>query len=294
MKKSFVLSLFVVNFFIVCSLKSQTYTQDLVAFYPFNNSLSDITSFGNNAIETNVTFVEDRNSKPFSSAYFNGNAKLEILDAPQLKLYKNLTISFWIKPDNNKVQNLFSRTKYTTANNAYYGMSYGLSTANTYSYGEGVSLWVNDTRDCRYNDNWTRFSTNQNVNSWTFVTAVISNASAKLYINGILNKEKSLKIDSISNCGVSDFIFGANWSGDTRNFYGAIDDIKIYKKGLSSDEVLDQYSKNDLVAYYPLNGDFNDKTDYQNHATSTEISFVNDNCNNDKVAYFNGTSSVSS
>lgn len=271
-------------------LQAQMYNTDLVAYYPFNNSLNDVSSYAAVASGSNITFVNDRNGKSLSSAYFNGSAKLEIIDAPQLKLFRNFTISFWFKPNNNTIQNLFSRTLYSTADNTYYGMAYGLGT-DVSSFVPGVSLWVNDTKYCRYNSAWTRFTSGQNVNGWTFVTSVISNGTASLYLNGNLIKAEKLKIDSISNCGLSNFIFGANWSGDTRNFIGAIDEIKIFKKGLTIEEAKDLYINSDLVAYYPLNGDEEDKTAFSNHGVPSNLSFIVDNCSGHKVAYFNGTSS---
>ncbi len=53
-------------------------------------------------------------------------------------------------------------------------------------------------------------------------------------------------------------------AGGTGNgfFHGAIDDIRIYDRALSSNDIQNLYQENgwigNLVAYYPFNGDAND------------------------------------
>ena len=54
----------------------------LAAWYPFNGNANDASGNGNNATNTGVTFVSDRNSNSSAAANFNGTSSVLTVALP--------------------------------------------------------------------------------------------------------------------------------------------------------------------------------------------------------------------
>ncbi len=91
--------------------------------------------------------------------------------------------------------------------------------------------------------------------TWTHLVAVASGASTKLYVNGIL-EETSATVFSFANCAVACHTAigdngewltrGSGVSADSDPFKGSIDDVRIYSRALTDDDVRKLYNE----AYY--------------------------------------------
>ena len=67
----------------------------------------------------------------------------------------------------------------------------------------------------------------------------------RIYVNGVLAKEK-ITTQTITTPTASGYI-GTSWSTTSELMKGVIDDVRIYKRALSNQEVLDLYNKNNAL-----------------------------------------------
>ena len=77
--------------------------------------------------------------------------------------------------------------------------------------------------------------------------------------------------------------------GFGEGFYGKIDDVRIYNRALSSNEVQQLYVTEGLnaglVAYYPFNGNANDESGNGNNGTTNGVTLTTDRFGNSGKAY---------
>lgn len=113
-------------------------------------------------------------------------------------------------------------------------------------------------------------TTKLNTNTWYFVAATDVNtggsAAESLYINGVL--EKSQNFAPTSPASLPDqFILGASTTVPTFGFVGTISNVQVYSTALSGNSITALYNEgvggtpidlNDLVGWWPLNGDTHD------------------------------------
>ncbi|MFA5133862.1 MAG: LamG-like jellyroll fold domain-containing protein [Patescibacteria group bacterium] len=79
------------------------------------------------------------------------------------------------------------------------------------------------------------------INQWNFVSITKSGTSAgdtKLYVNGMQNDNASA-IAALD--GSTNFMIGKQYNSTTRNWNGKIDDVRIYNRTLSAQEIMNLY-----------------------------------------------------
>jgi hypothetical protein len=96
---------------------------------------------------------------------------------------------------------------------------------------------------------------------WHFVTFTASKSSGtlRLYIDGVLNDQKTIDstADYIENVPL--YIGKTYWLGSFTHFFpGVLDEMHLYNRALGAQEVEDLYLATDATAYYPLDGDAHD------------------------------------
>ncbi|HTK84478.1 MAG TPA: LamG-like jellyroll fold domain-containing protein [Patescibacteria group bacterium] len=112
------------------------------------------------------------------------------------------------------------------------------------------------------------FSSNASINftyiaplaTWTHLVAVASASNTKLYVNGIL-EETSATVFSFANCAVACHTAigdngewltrGSGVSADSDPFKGSIDDVRIYSRALTDDDVRKLYNEGYYVCAGP-------------------------------------------
>jgi len=142
------------------------------------------------------------------------------------------------------------------------------------------------------------FNVNVLDNQWHQITSVLDtnendgNIKIKHYIDGNLISEESSKrlLSSMAGSTVIGKMIGGGLYGT--NYKGLIDDVKIWGKALSDEEISKDYLKesaNDMIAHYAFEDDFTDSSGNEHHATKhgDRISIVNDS-ERGLVASFHG------
>lgn len=213
-------------------LLAQIPTNGLVAYYPFNGDASDESGNGNDGIIYEALFTSDRFDNANSALYSaTGEECVEILDANSLDLTTSYSISVWVNPDGSygvgpDYHAIISKWGVTGV------ASYTLNIVTS-----GVIRLV--TNDGSLNTAGTGV-TPIDLNSWTHIVAVQNWDTIRIYQNGELETVTTgCRIPLVTNTNI---YIGNNGGEDApegldRAFNGYIDDVRIYNKALSIDEV---------------------------------------------------------
>ena len=238
-KSAHAVSLLIVGLGLAVNGYSQSFlTNGLVAYYPFNGNANDASGHGNNGTVYGATLNTDRFGSPASAYHFNGtNAYIDIPQNSVLNsLTTNLTLSAWIWqsgaiPD-----------------------GYSIISKSETRWGNG---WMFDTHNCtNETGNTLRLQTGGNNNScnvpggtayslmqWHHVVATVSGANGSVYLDGILSG-----VGNVGNIPVNalDVFIGythvTEGAGLDMWFNGIIDDIRIYNRAFSTNEVQQLYA----------------------------------------------------
>lgn len=230
MKKIILLSsafLFLLNF-----LPAQVNLDSgLIAFWPFNGNANDESG---NEIDGEVygaTLIEDRFSNDSSAYFFDGIDDFIDFGSSLQDLYLPFTISAWIlKPVHTQHEHIF--TSNSQPNN-YTGIYLSLNPDRLlqFSYGDGGPVGPYSRR--------TKITAIEiPVRTWTHVVATIRGATEMtLYING--EDGGGYYSGSGGTMLNSSFISKMARTEHTSSYWkGMIDDLRIYNRSLSDEEVL--------------------------------------------------------
>jgi len=203
-------------------------TNGLVAYYPFNGNVNDLSGNGNNGTNYGATFAADRFGYPNGAIYFsNGTCVLTGFFPPLGSASR--TVSGWFKVSSPSLATLmfyggissYPGDRFEPQINSGFGVdcSYGaLVTANSYA-----------------DSNW-----------HSFVVVVPTNAAIsdmQIYMDGLLQTNFSADTTgvAINTAGNYPLQFGELWVGQ-RPFTGALDEVRIYNRALGNNEVAQLYA----------------------------------------------------
>jgi hypothetical protein len=209
--------------------------QGLVAYYPFNGDATDASGHGNNGNATNVTYNTDRFGQVGSSADFStGTAFVEVSTLNAMPYYP-VTYSVW-----------FKLKRYpTAAERRYDGNSVmplvGRDLSGSQSEGAVV---VYNTPSAGWNDELFYYTAAHGVpafmpptNQWIQVVFTLdASNNATFYRNG---QSIGSSVFTAPQDLVSSFRIGGSATvGDGRlSWLGQLDDVRIYNRALTSNEV---------------------------------------------------------
>ena len=253
------LGLFVAPITIAQDLPSYVPSDGLVAYYPFNGNANDESGNGNHGTVTDATLTHDRFDNENSAYSFDGDGDYIVTNSNVGIGQTILTFSFWAKTEyGSKRMAVLSQDCETDCDKTFgLVLNKFLNSANVcgdghmnsspQSFGYAQPSHYATVRTTTANSGW---------NNYVLVVGADNNFSFsnfKFYVNGILQ---------IANCG-------HNWGGWEYNFpnypllignklssiegffHGQIDDIAVWDRALSNEEIYNLY---DLPADINLNG----------------------------------------
>ncbi|MBF4471721.1 LamG-like jellyroll fold domain-containing protein [Flavobacterium sp. HJJ] len=204
-------------------------TNGLLAYYPFTGNANDTSGKGNNGIASNVTLIEDRFGKSNSAYSFNGtssNIESNIANYP-LK-GGSRTITAWFK----------SSSKIGSPNSDFCLLNYG--NIDDPNYWFKISFYSKGYLDIQFDSKTISSQENYFNDEWTFVALTFdeTNNTYSLYINGVykMSGTASLYTNGFNNF----FRIGRNKLNNY--FEGAIDDIGIWNRVLTQEEITGLYT----------------------------------------------------
>ena len=211
---------------------AQIPTSGLIGYWPFNGNANDESGRGHNGIVTNATLTTDMNNKAGSAYYFNGNGSITIpyhkdFDFSKCKQY---SYGCWINNSASGVQAYIGKDAPSCQNNSF----------NFQEYYDGKLVNAMHGSDC-----WNVYPTNVSlgINQWHHVLVSTDSLSTSIYIDGALIRKDQMKAPMWGDYARS-IVFGA-WpsvSGNERFVRGKIDDVVIYNRALTANEVRTIYN----------------------------------------------------
>ncbi len=193
-------------------------TDGLLAWYPYNSNANDESGNNNNCTVSSATLAPDRFGVANNAFSFTGSSKIfsSISNVPQGNTPRS--ICFWTKP-NSDGGTIINMGK----NECSYKMfSIGRSGATAYFWGGCYDFPLGFTIPN---------------NEWSHIALTYEGGNMVIFKNGsLVNTLQSVPFSTF----FSDFIIGAfgNNANDTWNYYnGLIDDIALYNRALTPEEV---------------------------------------------------------
>jgi hypothetical protein len=259
-----------------------TFSQNLVAYYPFNGNANDESGNANNGTVSGATLTPNRFGNVDSAYSFNGTNNYIQCLSPGPTGSSPRTISFWAKT--NLLPSVHSNVV----------LSYG-GDAGSFNYGDRIEISLNS-----YNRYGLVLSLGGSVlirefdnsdNNWHFYTIAFEGGSGKhiadfkMYADGNLLTNttyltgNTFEVNTSSNYPI---LIG-NLTSSYRYFNGSIDDIKVYDKALTETEIQSEFEN--LLAYYPFNGNANDLSGNGHDGSVFEASLTLDKDGNPDSAY---------
>lgn len=214
-------------------------TNGLVAYYPFSGNASDASGNGNNGTVTAAALAVDRLGNPNSAYAFDGVSSLiTVPDSPSLRIANDITVTCWL----NHSQKGF-RVRFV-GKGGDCGRNYGLWLDQDF-YWLFQQFPPDDCVQCQEN---TGSATPEIIalGRWYQMVGVRSGNVSRLYVDGILVQERSPTCSTSTYTGDEPLIIGApGYSNPQQNLHlmqGSLDDIRIYNRALSSNEVAQLYA----------------------------------------------------
>jgi hypothetical protein len=217
----------------------------LVAFYPFNGNANDESGNGNNGVVNGATLTSDRfgntgKAYSFNSNYlghYSGNDYIRCLYPGPLG-NSSRTFSFWIKTNVSNISTL-NNTAISYGSNNVDGKEFRIVFGNDCGNGGMIVHNLSFNQQINYAPN----------DLWDYFTVVFNNAlgnnmqGISIYKNGSLIQNYCTSRNGIDiNTGSdSPLTFGRyhflNWLPDAGFFKGSLDDIRIYNRALTQEEI---------------------------------------------------------
>ena len=217
----------------------------LVANYPFNGNANDVSGNGHHGTISGATLTSDRFGNSDSAYSFNGVS--DYISVPysidfQLPVF---TFAAWVNPTAD-LSSLVSSAIVCRGEDSITDLAafslFVIGEANPYGNGAMVLYEIDSSnKDYLYDTSYY-----PQVETWTHLAATrLSNGQLNIYSNGNLLGYWESTPAPTPDC-FQDLTIGAYWSSNGISelkayFPGAIDDVRIYNRALSDDEINDLY-----------------------------------------------------
>jgi hypothetical protein len=209
---------------IVAQVPSYVPTNGLVGWWPFTGNANDSSGNGNNGTTgSGVTLTSDRFFSNNAAYDFNGSGNISLTSLPTTGA-QDFTISGWVKTNNTTVRkgiacwgqdNPWQSTYFFVTNTGY--LNFGFA----YNGGPQSSTFIAD-------------------NQWHHVAVTCISGLIQLYLDG---QPTATALQMNPNISGTNKALGANIDNSgSNNFNGALDDIGIWNRALTQQEITDLYN----------------------------------------------------
>ena len=229
------------------SVPSYVPTNGLVGWWGFNGNAQDGSGNGNHGTVNGATLTTDRFGNQNGAYDFDGSN--DFISLNQIFLGAPCqTVSFWtsdisfLNGGHIVTQSNFNSISGTNPTDVHWVFEYLPNTPNhLLKAGSFKAMYRSDCNNST-NEHW--YNT-LNVSNWNNITfALDSFGFAKIFVNSIL--AKSTQLNGLPTCALN---FGTTlrfggpwWNGDPMLFNGVIDDIGIWNRALTPQEITNLYN----------------------------------------------------
>ena len=283
--------LFTFSFASTAQIPSYVPTNGLVGYWPFNGNANDESGNGNNGVVNNCISISDRNNYSNSAYQFGNSSSINVSMTLQLFQLPTRTFSCWFRANGPQSGGRIYETSFMNGGIAFYN-------------GNVLDTWYAYSQHCCNINNINGGSLNQ----WHHLASIADDVTGltKVYLDGNLIATSDgypagggCNIPSAWQWqqGFMKFGLGAN----NESFNGDIDDIAIYNRALTPQEITQLFTgqviptylpTNGLLGWWPFNGNANDESGNGNHGVVNGATLSSDRFGNANGAYsFDGISS---
>lgn len=259
--------------------------QEVLASYDFSGDLKDGTEFQNNFTTNGTKLVADRFGNARNAIHFDGVQSRVTASSAEHLNSTSTTVSFWVNmaelPGQGEI----------------YLISYGgwQERFKVSVPAHGKPIWTTNSTE-GISDMDAGDGNELVVGAWTHLAFTHDGSMDRIYFNGAKVAEKAVAGDL--NDASSPLGFGYDPMSNSNVVNGDLDDLLIYDMALSDEEVMVIYEAQStapiiatgIVAAYPFNGEATDTSDFNNHASTSNVSYTTDRFGRGKSAmYLDGT-----
>jgi hypothetical protein len=196
--------------------------EGLVALYPFSRNADDISGNERNLTVAGAIRVADRNGRPAAAYSFDGASSILTAEAedPELSLNEGATISCWVKITS------------FNPNGSTLVRKDGNIGFNIFNFQSPNRLSIEVFRDGRQ---YRGFAGSPPVGQWAMLTATWNGTDFGLFINGV--GQVVAQDDLPRDLPVQPITIGGSIPWPEQTFNGVIDDVRIYNRALSQEEI---------------------------------------------------------
>lgn len=203
----------------------------LVGKFDLNGNADDSSDFVNNGtIVGSVLPIQNRNGTPNSAMFFNeSDGFIDVGNVSALQLTSKISISVWVNANGNQngwdtIVNKWEDDTTTNADGIGFGYYLGLNP-------DGLTLrWNVTSQSIQINNPFP-------INEWTHIVVTFDGDSLKLYLNGILESQENVSGITLTNNAPFKIGRQSDLDDGTTGFNGGIDDIRVYNRALSLNEI---------------------------------------------------------
>jgi len=217
---------------------TNTLKNGLVAYYPLNGDANDYSGNGNNGLVINANFTNGRYLKKCINFLGDINSYVRIPDAPSINFTNQFTVFVWAKW--NEGWSYHAESILFKTDVWQYKKGFGIG-VNQDDSGYGQSKY-GGTIFGLYNKNYTGnpvlgdFSF---INQWHYYGGTYSNGTITSYLDG--NVWGTYQVGEFTN-SAADLILGGSDHPVSGAYNRCIQDLRIYNRALSSNEVAALYA----------------------------------------------------
>lgn len=207
-------------------------TNGLVGWWPFNGNANDESGNGNDGTVNGATLTADRfgdASKAYSFDGNNNNILVPHSNSFNFQANNRFSVSCWLNTQNLNNLNCIVIEKQQSLGNSQLGWNVGIETNSMFN------LYLHNGVGGLYSTNYGLV----NINEWSNLLYTWDNGVSNVYLNGQLIGTANIN-DQVGDNSES-LIIGNNDFG-VFGFNGFIDDIGMWNRALTADEVLALYN----------------------------------------------------
>lgn len=199
-------------------------TNGLVAYYPFNGNANDSSGNGLDGIAKNVSYSSDRFEHPERASHFNGTDSYIKIDNSELLNGNTYTICFWYSED---LTDSLHQSIISKSDTARLGFTLGMS---KYDYSSQLYFAIKYKPGIEMQIRLGQFKCER---KFEFAAVAFSEAEYIDYLGGGKASYNSL----FFNSNKYDLYIGKSENSRYKNFKGEIDDLLIYNRILTKEEI---------------------------------------------------------
>ena len=207
-------------------------TNGLQGYWPFNGNANDESGNGNNGTVNGASLTTDRLGTPNSAYSFDGINDFIIANSNSLYVSDTLSISIWI--NTNTVPPINSNyTVFELGGTGSSGVRWGcIAEPNNavMAIGRGCGGVGNAPISTSYNGGWSNF------------IFVISGLNQSIFFNGNLIGNSTNSQITALGCSIANLYFGVSQWSSSYYFTGKLDDIGIWNRALTQQEMTALYN----------------------------------------------------